>query len=184
MRVIAGSRRHLPLQTVPGYDTRPTSDKIKETLFNILQNRIYGSRFLDLFAGTGGIGIEALSRGADYAAFADSSRAACRVIRETLEFTQFTGQAMVYERDALSALRLLEQHEPFDLVHLDPPYGRGLEFEVLRYLRDSEVITDDTLIIIEAGPQVHMDPAEVPGYEISRVKTYRSCQHVFLYREI
>ena len=184
MRVIAGSRRHLPLKSVPGSDTRPTSDQIRETLFNILQNRIYGTRFLDLFAGTGGIGIEALSRGADEAVFVDRSRAACRCIRENLEFTKFIGQAFVYERDAISSLRLLERHEPFDIVYMDPPYGAGMEFDVLAYLRQSEVITDDTLIIAEIGPDVPFEPQTVPGYEISRIKTYRNCRHVFLYREL
>ena len=182
MRVIAGSRRHLPLKSVPGQDTRPTSDQIKETLFNILQNRLYDIRFLDLFAGTGGIGIEALSRGAKEAVFVDSSHTACACIRENLEFTKFTDQAMVYERDAMSALRLLEQQAPFDMVHLDPPYGAGHEFKVLSYLRTSEVITDDTLIIVEAGPDVVFDEASLPGYEISRIKEYRSCRHLFAYR--
>ena len=183
MRVIAGSRRHLPLKSVPGRDTRPTSDQIKETLFNILQNQIYGTRFLDLFAGTGGIGIEALSRGAKSCIFVDSSRTACSCIRENLEFTKFTEEAMVYERDVFSALRLLEQHASFDIVHMDPPYGEGLEFEVLLRLKASPLISDDTLIIIEAGPDVVFDEQTVSGYEVSRIKTYRNCRHIFLYRE-
>ena len=183
MRVIAGSRRHLPLKSVPGQETRPTSDQIKETLFNILQNRIGGTRFLDLFAGTGSVGIEALSRGAVSAVFVDSSRAACSCIRENLEFTKFTDKAMVYERDVFAALRLLEQYSSFDIVHMDPPYGMGLEFEVLEWLKDSPLITDDTLIIIEAGPEVVFDDRTVPGYEISRIKKYRNCRHIFLYRE-
>ena len=182
MRVIAGSRRHLPLKSVPGTDTRPTSDKIKETLFNVLQNSLYDVRFLDLFAGTGGIGIEALSRGAAFAVFADSSRSACRVIRENLAFTGFTEQAMVYERDVLSVLRLLESQEPFDIVFLDPPYGKGLEFEVFSYLRCSDVITEDTLLIAEVGPQICFDASDVPGFAIDRIKTYRNCKHVFAHR--
>lgn len=182
MRVIAGSRRHLPLKSVPGTDTRPTSDQIKETLFNILQNQIYGSRFLDLFAGTGGIGIEALSRGAREAVFVDSSRAACSCIRENLEFTKLTDRAMVYERDVMAALRLLERLEPFDVIHMDPPYGKGLEKQVLSYLSRSDVMTDDTLVIIEAGPEEVFEEEAPYGFRTDRVKTYRSCQHVFLSR--
>ena len=182
MRVIAGSRRHLPLKSVPGHETRPTADKIKETLFNILQNQLYEIRFLDLFAGTGGIGIEALSRGASYAAFADSSRAACSCIRENLEFTKFTEQAMVYERDVLSALRLLEKHEPFDIVFMDPPYGQGLEFEVLSYLGRSEVIHADSVVIVEAGLDSDFSDTGTYGFCVNRVKTYKNCQHVFLSR--
>ena len=184
MRVIAGSRRHLPLKSVPGRDTRPTSDQIKETLFNILQTRIGGTRFADLFAGTGGIGIEALSRGAESVVFVDSSREACSCIRENLEFTKFTEQAMIYERDVFAALRLLEQTGPFDIIHMDPPYGSGLEFAVLSWLETSSLLTDETLIIIEAAPEEKFSAETLHGYEISRIKKYRNCQHVFLYRAV
>ena len=99
MRVIAGTARRLPLKTIAGKDTRPTTDRIKETLFNILQNDIYGVRFLDVFAGSGGIGIEALSRGAAYAAFIEQNRAAVDCIRDNLRFTHLDGQASVMQSD-------------------------------------------------------------------------------------
>ena len=95
MRVIAGSARSLPLRTVAGMQTRPTTDRIKETLFNILSPLIPGCRFLDLFAGSGAIGIEALSRGAENAAFIDSSRQAVTVIRSNLNFTHLTEHSRV-----------------------------------------------------------------------------------------
>lgn len=182
MRVIAGSARHLPLKSVAGNATRPTSDKIKETLFNILNPRLYDARFLDLFAGTGGIGIEALSRGASFAVFVDNARAAAGCIQENLEFTKFEEQSLVYKQDVISALRSLEKLEPFDIVFMDPPYGKDLELQVLSYLKRSSVISDNTLVIVEANK--HTDPAvfESYGYQISRIKEYKTNQHVFLYR--
>ncbi len=115
MRVIAGSRRSLPLKTVEGLETRPTTDRIKETLFNILMPDISGARFLDLFAGSGGIGIEALSRGAASAVFVDNSRDAIRCINDNVKFTKFTDEAEVVRLDALSYVRALRKVD-FDIL--------------------------------------------------------------------
>ena len=95
MRVIAGKARRLNLETLPGLDTRPTTDRIKETLFNILQADIPGASFLDLFAGSGAIGIEALSRGAENAVFVDKNPKACACIRRNLEFTRLPGGSVL-----------------------------------------------------------------------------------------
>ena len=108
MRVIAGKARRLPLKTVPGMDTRPTTDRIKETLFNILQNDLPGIRFLDVFSGSGGIGIEALSRGAKEAVFIESARAAANCIRENLTFTKLAQDATLYQCDVLAAFSRME----------------------------------------------------------------------------
>jgi 16S rRNA (guanine966-N2)-methyltransferase len=180
MRVIAGSAKHLPLKSVPGMNTRPTTDKIKETLFNILQQQVYDSRFLDLFAGTGGIGIEALSRGAEFAVFVDSARAAQKCIRENLEFTGFYEKSLIFGQDLLPALRSIEKLEPFDVVFMDPPYGKELEKDALTYLSDSTIITEDSLIIAEADLHTEFDYADELGYEITRVKKYKTNMHVFL----
>ena len=107
MRVIAGTCRSMPLATVKGSDTRPTTDRIKETLFNMIADAVPGCRFLDLFAGSGGIGIEALSRGAAHACFVDSSRAAQTVIRKNLSFTRLGDRAEVLGMRAESALPIL-----------------------------------------------------------------------------
>ena len=108
MRVIAGKARRLPLKTIEGLDTRPTTDRIKETLFNILQNDLYDIRFLDIFSGSGGIGIEALSRGAKEAVFVENNRAAVRCIQDNLKFTHLEQQATVLPFDVLAALARLE----------------------------------------------------------------------------
>ncbi len=180
MRVIAGEKRHLPLKSVPGMDTRPTQDKIKETLFNILQMDVPGSRFLDIFAGTGGIGIEALSRGAEFAAFIDSSRAAVKCIEENLAFTGLSEKALVFGKDVLPALRMCEKLEPFDLVYIDPPYGKGLEEEVLTYLSTSSIITKGSLLIVEAGLGTEFGYLDDFGFTMTRCKKYKTNMHVFL----
>ena len=108
MRVIAGKARRLNLKTIPGNDTRPTTDRIKETLFNILQTEIPGCRFLDLFSGSGAIGIEALSRGADYAVFVEKNPKACACILENLSFTKLSEGGKLLNMDVLQALRSLE----------------------------------------------------------------------------
>ena len=121
MRVIAGSARSLPLKTLDTLDTRPTQDRIKETLFNILQADLPGCRFLDLFAGSGAIGIEALSRGARQAWFVEKNPKAAAVIRDNLAFTKLDANARVLETDVISGLSALKsQSEPFDILFMDP----------------------------------------------------------------
>ena len=180
MRVIAGSARHLPLKTPQGLKTRPTSDKIKETLFNILQNDLYEVRFLDLFAGSGGIGIEALSRGASFAVFVDSSKDAVRCIEDNLSFTKFEEQALVFQKDVMQALYSVEKLESFDIVFADPPYDAGLERKVLAYLAESSIIHEDSMIIIEADLHTDFSFAEELGFTVTREKKYKSNKHVFL----
>ena len=130
MRVIAGSARRLLLVTPPGLDTRPTQDKIKETLFNILQMQVPGSVFLDICAGSGGIGIEAISRGARRAYFIENGRAAISCIQQNLHKTGFEDQAVILRQDAVAALRQVHEKE-VDLVYLDPPYKSDLARRVL-----------------------------------------------------
>ena len=107
MRVIAGSARSVPLITPKGLETRPTSDQIKETLFNMLQGYVEGSNFLDLFAGSGQIGVEALSRGAAFAAFVEKSDEAVNCIKANVDKTKFTDKALVLKMEASSGLRAL-----------------------------------------------------------------------------
>ena len=183
MRVIAGSARRLNLVTVPGRDTRPTTDRIKETLFNILQPEIPGCRFLDLFAGSGAIGIEALSRGAAEAVFVESSRKAAACIRQNLEFTRLADRARLLETDVLGALtRLGREGEAFSVIFLDPPYQKGWEEQVLAALADSPIADDDTLVVAEASKEQDFSFAASFGFSVVRQKQYKTNQHVFLRR--
>ena len=121
MRVIAGSARRLQLKTVEGIGTRPTTDRIKETLFNMLQNDIEDCSFLDLFSGSGAIGIEALSRGAEYAVFVENNKNAVKCIKDNLMFTKLSDKARVIENSVLSAINILNGNRVFDVVFMDPP---------------------------------------------------------------
>ncbi len=169
--------------TVPGRDTRPTTDRIKETLFNILQPEIPGCRFLDLFAGSGGIGIEALSRGAEEAVFVESSRKAAACIRRNLEFTRLDGRGRLMETDVLGALaRLGREGEPFSIIFLDPPYGKGWEEQVLAALEGSPLADADTLVVAEALADADFSFASRYGFAVIREKCYKNNKHVFLKR--
>lgn len=180
MRIIAGKARRLPLKTAPGLDTRPTSDRIKETLFNILSPQLPGCRFLDLFAGSGQIGLEAASRGAKKAVFVENNRKAAACIQENIAFTKLADSCTLLQRDVVSAIRRMEGEEAFDLVFLDPPYGKGLEEEALKALAGSGLITKETLVILEARLDFPPALAGEWGYMVTREKTYKTNQHLFL----
>ncbi|MDD6057268.1 MAG: 16S rRNA (guanine(966)-N(2))-methyltransferase RsmD [Clostridiales bacterium] len=181
MRIIAGTARSLPLKTVPGSDTRPTTDRIKETLFNILQDEVPGSDFLDLFAGSGQIGLEALSRGANSAVFVDHEKKAASCIEENIRFTKFEDKTKVYQADVQSALRMMEGKYQFDLIFLDPPYGKKLEQDVLAYLAGSSLLKEDALIVVEAARDEDFDYlGRQIELHIQRIKTYKTNEHVFI----
>jgi 16S rRNA (guanine(966)-N(2))-methyltransferase RsmD len=180
MRVIAGKARRLNLKTVPGMETRPTTDRIKETLFNILQPEMPGCRFLDLFAGSGAIGIEALSRGAELAVFVEKNPKACTCIRENLAFTKLQDSGKLLNMDVLQAMRSLEGKGAFDCIFMDPPYNQELERQVLEYLQNSTVADENTLLIVEADLYTEFPYLEEYGYELLRSKEYKTNKHVFL----
>ena len=154
------------LKTIEGMDTRPTTDRIKETLFNMIQPSIADSRFLDLFAGSGGIGIEALSRGASWCVFVEQQRKAAECIRENLAFTRLKEDATLLVTDAVSAVNKLDGEDAFSWIFMDPPYGKGLEFQVLEALQGTTLVDEDTQIIIEESLDVTWERAEELGYEI------------------
>lgn len=183
MRVIAGSARRLLLVTPDGLDTRPTQDKIKETLFNILQMQIPGSVFLDICAGSGGIGIEALSRGAKRAYFIENGRAAVSCILQNLHKTGFEDQAVLLRQDAVAALRHVREKE-VDLVYLDPPYKSDLARRVLLALDQQPYITEDSCIVVETDLESDFTFLDETGFEIYREKDYRSNRHLFIRRRI
>lgn len=180
MRVIAGTARRLNLVTPKGFSTRPTSDKVKETLFNIIAPRLYDVKFLDLFAGSGGIGIEALSRGARKAVFIEKDKNALSCIKKNLETTHFTDIADVVPYDVLSSLYNLDSREPFDIIFMDPPYDMGLEKQVLSILASSKLINEDTLIIVEASVGTDFSYVDNLGLNVTRIKEYKNNEHVFI----
>lgn len=180
MRVIAGSARSLRLKTLDGMDTRPTTDRIKETLFNIISPSIFDSIFLDLFSGSGGIGIEALSRGAKEAVFVENNPKAMACIKENLKFTRLASRAMTVTTDVMDALYRLEGDKIFDFIFMDPPYDRGLERKVLEYLSDSRLVYEDTVIIVEASRDTDFSYVDDLGLTVVREKVYKTNKHVFI----
>lgn len=181
MRVIAGKARRLQLRTPEGFDTRPTTDKTKETLFNILNPQLPDSDFLDLFSGSGAIGIEALSRGAKYAAFAEESKAALECIKANLKFTKLEDGAEVLAHSVLESIRILElKGKVFDIIFMDPPYNLMLEKEVLLALQNSNIIYCDTIIVVEASLKTDFDYLQDTKFKVLRKKEYKTNQHVFI----
>ncbi len=183
MRVIAGTARSMPLKTVRGMETRPTTDKTKETLFNVLQPDIPDCRFLDLFAGSGGIAIEALSRGAAHAVLVEQNGRAARCIQENLAFTRTAERAEVHKCEVLTALRRMEGQKPFDVIFMDPPYDQGLEQQVLHYLADSTLADEYTVIVAEASLETDFSWLEETGFHAYKYKRYKTNQHVFLQKK-
>lgn len=180
MRIIAGTARSLPLKTISGLDTRPTTDRIKETLFNMLNPYLLDCRFLDLFAGSGQIGLEAVSRGARSAVFVENSKKAANCIDENIKFTKFTEKCVLLVRDAVSAIHQLEGTESFDVVFMDPPYGTGMEEGVLRALAGSGLLHDESIIIVETSLETDLSYAKEWGYQITKEKKYKNNQHIFM----
>lgn len=182
MRVIAGTARSMPLKTVRGMDTRPTTDKTKETLFNVLQCDVPKCRFLDLFSGSGAIAIEALSRGAAHAVLVEQNTKAAECIKENLIFTRVADRAEIHKSDALTALRRMEGQKPFDIIFMDPPYDQELERRVLEYLQDSTLADEYTVIVVEASLETDFSYLEEMGFHACKHKKYKTNQHIFLQR--
>ena len=170
MRVITGTARGRRLKTPENYDIRPTTDNVKESVFNIIQFDIEGRRVLDLFAGTGQLGIECLSRGAAEAVFIDENTAAVKIVKENLKTCGFT--AAVLQQDALSYLRHCGR---FDLVFVDPPYDSGLYESVLETINSVDILSDGGIILCESRREKTLPDMCVPyrkkkEYNYGRVK--------------
>ena len=182
MRVIAGTARRTQLKTPEGLETRPTTDRIKETLFNMLQPYICECSFLDLFSGSGAIGIEALSRGADRAVFLEQKDKPACCIKENLKNTRLEDKAEIIKADVFAGLKQLEaKQEYFDIVFMDPPYNCNYEKMVLEYLSHSSLIDEDTMIIFEASLDTDLSYIEAYGYTVHKIKKYKTNMHVILY---
>ena len=180
MRVIAGSRGHLKLEAPEGNGTRPTTDRIKETLFNILQYDVIDADFLDLFSGSGQIGIEALSRGSKHATFIEKDRKAAAVIKKNLHTTKLEDVSTLLNQNVFDALRGFPRGKRFDIIFMDPPYKMGQEDEVLKLLLEHELADENTLVIIEADKNIDLEFIENSGFRLDRQKVYKTNQHLFL----
>ncbi len=169
MRVITGTARGVQLKTPEGMTTRPTTDRVKEAMFSIIHFDIPGAAVLDLFGGTGQLGIEALSRGAKSAVFVDAGEPACRLIRENLKRARLEGQGRVVRSDYLEYLG--RAREQFDIILLDPPYAEVFLENALKRITEIDILRSGGIIVTER-PLGKELPWEFEGYQRSKDYKY------------
>ncbi len=169
MRVITGKARGVALKTPDGMKTRPTADRVKEAMFSIIQFDIPGAKVLDLFGGTGQLGIEALSRGAESAVFVDAGEDACKLIKENLKRTRLEGQGRVVRSDYLAYLNRCR--EEFSIVFLDPPYAEVFLENALKKLMEIDILQSGGIIVAERPLEKDLD-VELTGFTRSRDYKY------------
>lgn len=180
MRVITGKARGVALKTPDGMLTRPTSDRVKEALFSIIQFELPGAKVLDLFGGTGQLGIEALSRGASEAVFVDAREDACKLIRENLRRTRFEKEGRVIRSDYLDYLK--RSREQFDIILLDPPYAEVFLENSLKMITEIDILRSGGIIVAERPVEKEL-PWNFPGF--SRSKDYKYGKTLLtLYRKV
>ncbi len=179
LRVIAGKARGMKLKSVPGNSTRPIMDRVKEALFSIIGSRIQQANFLDLFAGTGSVGIEALSRGAASALFIERNRAALRVIRENLAHTGLSAGARVLRRDAFDLLAS-QPDQPYHFIFVAPPQYRGMWLQTLEALdRNSAWQHSDCLVIVQIDPREYDAERQFKHLELVDQRKYGATMLIF-----
>lgn len=176
-RVIGGFHKGRPLKTPKGLDTRPTTDRLKESLFGMIQFDLPNARFLDLFAGSGQIGIEALSRGASYCAFVEKGAEAAGCIAQNLQALGLSKSSRLLKTEVRDALRRLSrENERFDLIFMDPPYEKGLEEEIGLLIASLGLLAEEGVLIIESSSRTSV---ELAGMQRIREKTYKTTRFSF-----
>ena len=176
MRVISGSARGCKLQPVPGMNTRPTTDRVKESVFNIIQNQIRGAEVLDLFAGTGQLGIETLSRGAAHCDFVDHNRKALEIIRKNIAAARVDANAKVHASEAAAFVSRCRAHR-YDLILLDPPYGGKILNDALFVIKKFDILSPSGIILCESALE---DEWSAP-YTVGREYRYGAIQITVLH---
>lgn len=180
MRVITGTARGRRLKSLEGLETRPTTDRVKEGIFNIIQFDLEGRRVLDLFAGTGQMGIEALSRGAAGAVFVEQRRDAAAIVRDNLKTTQLDDRARVVCGDAMAYLASAK--EKFDIIFIDPPYADKLWDSALGAISRFDILSNHGIIVCESPMKQEM-PEMQPPYHLHRTYRYGSIKVTTYHRE-
>ena len=179
MRVISGTARGRRLREPKDYSVRPTTDKVKESIFNIVQFDIEGRRVLDLFAGSGQLGIEALSRGAAYCVFVDKAADSLRLVRENLKITGVADRARVTAGDSLAYLAGAEK---FDLIFLDPPYDTDLLKNAIRLINKFDILKENGIMICESRREQTL-PAVSEPYSMLKEYAYGKIKLTTYYRK-
>lgn len=184
MRVIAGTARRLNL-IAPMEKVRPTTDRTKETLFNMINNDLPGAQVLDLFAGSGALGIEALSRGAAGCWFFDNYNESIDCIKINLEHTKLIEKARIFKYDYVKAIETLsfEKHK-FHVVFIDPPYEKGLQDKSIAKISEYDLLEDHGIIVVESNLMTELNSSMWPKYYIFKEKKYKTNKFTFLKKEV
>lgn len=182
MRIIAGKAKGTKLYTLEGENTRPTLDRVKESLFNIIQNEIQDSVFFDVFSGSGAIGLEAVSRGARKAILCDKSKEACMIIKKNIEKTHALEKTELYQADYKEVLKN-KIHEKLDIIFLDPPYKTDFAIEAIKIAMERDLLNKDSIIIIETDDSNRILKAlENINCEVNDIRKYGRAYLIFLKR--
>ena len=172
IRIIGGELKGRKLVTVPGVNTRPTADRVRESIFNILGDRVQGARVIDLFAGTGAMGIEALSRGAETVLFADDYKPALAALKKNIKKCSLESRANTIKWNILGNFDVIRSHSPaFNLVFIDPPYNQDMVQPTLLNLGRSRCLENGALVAVEHSP-LEPAPQNLPGFKLSDQRRY------------
>lgn len=184
MRIISGVARGARLITLEGTETRPTLDRVKEPLFSIIQMHIRGAKVLDLFAGSGALGLESLSRGAESAVFADISDRAINVINQNIQKTKFADKSVVFKKSYDEVLKqMADEGKVFDLIFLDPPYESGLLENAIQDILKYNLLSKDGLVIVETDLESELQKVQNSGLHIKDIRKYGRVILLFLVRK-
>ncbi len=182
MRIIAGKAKGTKLYTLEGENTRPTLDRVKESLFNIIQNEVQDAVFLDMFSGSGAIGLEAVSRGAKKAILCDKSKEACMIIKKNIEKTHALENIELYQADFKEVLKN-KIHEKLDIVFLDPPYKTDFAIEAIKIIVEKDLLNQNAMIIIETDDSNRiLEDLKYIDCEIKDIRKYGRAYLIFLER--
>ena len=182
LKIITGTAKGRNIKTLEGEATRPTSERIKEAMFSSIQFDIEDRRALDIFAGSGQLGLEALSRGAASVMFIDSSREAMEIVKENLKTTGL-GPAKFLVSDARNYIRKASGREVYDLVFVDPPYALECCSDIMRKLADGGMLAKGAIVVLESGTEI-IDPDKFPDFELTKTKQYgkKTALNIFFYK--
>jgi 16S rRNA (guanine966-N2)-methyltransferase len=182
MRVIAGECKGRPLKAVPGLSTRPTTDKIKESIFNMIGPYFEGGTGLDLYGGSGGLGLEALSRGMDHCIFIDKDQKAVQTIKENIKLCHYEERTEVFRNDAKRALKALHKRESqFDLIFLDPPYAKQMLLSDMELIDKLDLLAFGGSIVAEHGTDVALE-VTIGDFQQIRQETYGKTTTISIYK--
>ena len=183
LRIISGERKGRVIQTLEGINTRPTSDRVKESLFNILMLMLPNSSILDLFSGSGNLGLESLSRGAKDAVFVEKNSAALKILRQNCKTLDYLDRAQVLPYDVIRAInQLSKEDKSFDIVFMDPPYDKGFEVPTILSLDEADLVKEDGIIVVEHLYENHL-PHTVGRFVQYDMRKYRGTAISFYRKE-